>query len=249
MGVLVGTAANASQARVHVFYVLAEGDVVAQLSRTEPDVSTALVEYLHGDHLGSASFSTDENGVASERVFHDPYGNRFDPAAMPRLDGALLSGVPGVTVGFTGHEMELEDLGLVNMKGRMFDPVNGRFITADPIVQSPEWGQSYNRYMYVMGNPMTYLDPSGFFSCAASPSCGVGGINSEEAFYRRLQWGASVAYQAELSSWAENDWGESKVKRGQSMSDVFERAVLKIRSGEQKAPDFLTELGSQRDTE
>ncbi len=55
-----------------------------------------------------------------------------------------------------------DDLGLVNMQGRMCDPRLGRFLSPDPIVQAPLNAQSYNRYAYVFNNPLRFTDPSGF---------------------------------------------------------------------------------------
>lgn len=48
------------------------------------------------------------------------------------------------------------------MNGRVYDPILGRFISADPIVQAPNFSQSYNRYAYVWNNPVSMIDPSGF---------------------------------------------------------------------------------------
>ena len=63
--------------------------------------------------------------------------------------------------GYTGHEM-LDDLGLVHMNGRIYDPLIGRMLSADEIVQYPSDLQSYNRYSYVRNNPLAFIDPSGF---------------------------------------------------------------------------------------
>jgi hypothetical protein len=49
------------------------------------------------------------------------------------------------------------------MNGRIYDPTLGRFLQADPHVQAPMNSQSYNRYSYVLNNPMSYTDPSGYF--------------------------------------------------------------------------------------
>jgi len=35
-------------------------------------------------------------------------------------------------------------------------------LQADPIVQSPSFSQSYNRYAYVFNSPLSFVDPSGF---------------------------------------------------------------------------------------
>lgn len=49
------------------------------------------------------------------------------------------------------------------MNGRIYDPLLARFVQADPTLQFPEYSQGYNRYAYVLNNPMTYTDPSGYF--------------------------------------------------------------------------------------
>jgi RHS repeat-associated protein len=66
--------------------------------------------------------------------------------------------------GFTFHE-HLTNLGLINMQGRVFDPVIGRFMSADPFVQAPYNAQSLNRYSYTFNNPLSYTDPTGFNAC------------------------------------------------------------------------------------
>ncbi len=48
------------------------------------------------------------------------------------------------------------------MNGRIYDPLLGRFFSADLIVQSPGSLQSFNRYSFVLNNPLTHTDPTGF---------------------------------------------------------------------------------------
>jgi RHS repeat-associated protein len=62
--------------------------------------------------------------------------------------------------GYTGHEM-LDDVGLVHMNGRLYDSALGRMCAADRDVQAPDMIQNYNRYSYVLNNPMNATDPSG----------------------------------------------------------------------------------------
>ncbi len=50
------------------------------------------------------------------------------------------------------------------MNGRIYDPKLGRMLQADPFIQSPTNSQSLNRYSYVLNNPLSYTDPSGYFS-------------------------------------------------------------------------------------
>jgi len=48
------------------------------------------------------------------------------------------------------------------MNGRIYDPKLGRFMQADPVVQAPKNSQNLNRYSYVLNNPLSYTDPTGF---------------------------------------------------------------------------------------
>jgi RHS repeat-associated protein len=64
--------------------------------------------------------------------------------------------------GFTGHE-HVDEVGIIHMNGRIYDPELGRFLSADPHIQSPNNSQSHNRYSYVLNNPLKYTDPSGYF--------------------------------------------------------------------------------------
>src|SRR5205814_1588229 len=66
-----------------------------------------------------------------------------------------------VSRGFTDHE-QLDTLGLVHMNGRVYDPGIGRFLSADPFVQAPMVTQNFNRYSYVVNNPLSLSDPTGF---------------------------------------------------------------------------------------
>ncbi|MBW8331041.1 MAG: hypothetical protein K0M40_03390 [Prolixibacteraceae bacterium] len=51
---------------------------------------------------------------------------------------------------------------MVNMNGRLYDPLVGRFLSVDPYIQDPGFTQEYNRYSYCLNNPLRYTDPSGY---------------------------------------------------------------------------------------
>jgi RHS repeat-associated protein len=50
---------------------------------------------------------------------------------------------------------------IINMNGRLYDPVLGRFFSPDNYVQMPDNSQNFNRYNYCLNNPLKYTDPSG----------------------------------------------------------------------------------------
>ncbi len=64
--------------------------------------------------------------------------------------------------GFTSHE-HIDELGLINMNARLYDPQTARFLSADSFIQDSNLTLSHNRYIYVMNNPLKYTDPSGHF--------------------------------------------------------------------------------------
>jgi RHS repeat-associated protein len=146
----------------HVHYIPGGGHTVAIQKKTVG--GSTETRYLHRDHLGSVVAATDYTGAVLERYSFDPWGKRRDPATWVTPAPGTFSYDPAFNDrGYTGHE-HIDHLGLVNMNGRVYDPEIGRFLSADPFVQFPESTQGYNRYTYVGNNPLSYTDPSGFFS-------------------------------------------------------------------------------------
>ena len=92
------------------------------------------------------------------------------------------------------------------MNGRVYDPRIGRFISADPYVPEPYSGQGLNRYAYVMNNPLSLIDPSGFdpeIPCmeAQNGRCArVTVIGAHWADFLRYFGGAAISGQTESAS-------------------------------------------------
>src|SRR5262249_42116729 len=63
--------------------------------------------------------------------------------------------------GYTGHELDAE-VGLLNAKGRLYDPKVGRFLQVDPLQTDLFNAQRWNSYSYGLNNPLRYTDPTGF---------------------------------------------------------------------------------------
>jgi RHS repeat-associated protein len=142
--------------RNHVYRIFGGGREIAQLHRAEEAgaIVGEDVFYLHHDHLGSPSVITDGSDAPGEVVKRQ----RFSPFGAPEVDTA---GAENVSTGFAGLEAD-SDTGLVNMRGRLYDPELGRFVSADPFTPAADWTQGLNRYAYVFNNPLNQTDPSGF---------------------------------------------------------------------------------------
>jgi RHS repeat-associated protein len=131
-------------------------------------VTFVKVEYWHKDHLGSLVATSDHTGGLTKRYSYDPFGKRretngsYDPFGNIQIDWSDNVN-HGTDRGYTGHE-HLDDVGVIHMNGRIFDPTIARFMQGDPFIQDPSNLQNYNRYTYCYNNPLTCTDPSGYYS-------------------------------------------------------------------------------------
>ena len=156
--------------------------------------ATETFEYRHLDHLGSAAAVSDGTGAALAVLGHDPFGARRRPDWTRGLTAAESAALPRRAArGFTGHE-HLDRTGLVHTGGRLYDPVLGRFLSADPYVSEPDTGQGWNRYAYVSNSPLSRTDPTGHVQAGAwcqiahamcaEADGGGGGFGRESRTYR-----------------------------------------------------------------
>jgi len=128
--------------------------------------------YAHTDHQGSIVSLTDSIGGKVFQASYDAWGKQ-----------SVSLNTIGFYRGYTGHE-HLPEFGLINMNGRMYDPVLGRFLSPDNYVQGADNSQSFNRYSYCINNPLKYTDPTGDFfwiipNISFSPN---GGLNFDVTF-------------------------------------------------------------------
>ena len=120
------------------------------------DGGKTYMHYLLKDHLGSITTITNESGQIEQELSFDAWGNLRNPYTW----SGPFEGKPMFDRGFTGHEHHYA-FGLINMNGRMYDPIMSSFLSVDNYVQSPETSQGFNRYAYCMNNPLKYTDPDG----------------------------------------------------------------------------------------
>ena len=159
--------------------------------------------YLLNDHLGSVdTVVRDSDGTVVPRESFDAFGQRRD---MSTWHGAMnatdLANARKVTHrGFTHHE-HLDNLaGLVHMNGRLEDPITGRMLSVDPMYQAPTNSQSVNPYSYVMNNPLSLTDPSGYDGCMVGDLCLSGGENDRDDKGKLLPYVKVVSPDTDVSN-------------------------------------------------
>lgn len=138
------------------YYVSGPGGVVASL-KTEGTSNAYDVLYVHKNEFGTATVVTDESGAVVERKDYDAFGRERSVL----WSGSVPAGDSELDLGFTGHRRE-ESYGLIDMGGRHYDPHLGRFASPDPLVAAPLSSQGYDPFSYVLNDPLSYIDPSGF---------------------------------------------------------------------------------------
>ncbi|MBR0539401.1 MAG: hypothetical protein IJK36_04150 [Bacteroidales bacterium] len=110
------------------------------------------LHYVYKDYLGSWTTITDASGTVEQELSFDAWGNLRNPYTWT----GAFEGKPMFGRGFTGHEHHYA-FGLINMNGRMYDPVMSSFLSVDNYVQAPDFSQSFNRYAYCLNNPLRYV--------------------------------------------------------------------------------------------
>lgn len=114
--------------------------------------------YTYTDFQGSLIALTDANGGELERFAYDPWGVRRSPDNWTEKDNRSSRIVDR---GYTGHE-HLDAFGIINMNGRVYDPLTAQFLSPDPILTDAGNWLDYNRFGYCLNNPFRYTDPSGY---------------------------------------------------------------------------------------
>lgn len=112
--------------------------------------------YVIQDHLGNISAVINEVTDSIQYFSYSAWGQPRNPGDWTENFEAELF----TDRGFTGHEHLLE-FNLINMNGRVYDPVVGRFLSPDPFIAHIN-PNGFNRYSYVSNNPLRFTDPTGF---------------------------------------------------------------------------------------
>jgi RHS repeat-associated protein len=173
-------------------FVSVRGQSIALYSRKS--TGTNAIYYRHDDHLGSTEHLTDGAGSNVVMQSFGAYGQRRGTNWTGTPTPAELATINSTTrKGFTEHEM-LDSTELVHMNGRVFDPVTGRFVSADPFEDCALETQGLNRYAYVGNQAVSKTDPTGF--CSEGWDC-VSGY-SDISIYNPLNQGRWTIYGTDV---------------------------------------------------
>ncbi len=159
------------------------GDGLAAILVKENGITERYAAY--SDYLGSITTLTDRfSNIVAQQNF-DAWGRKRLPNNWNSYYATATAEINAVPVwlyrGYTGHEM-LPLFTLINMNGRMYDPVLGRMLSPDNYLSTPYGTQSHNGYTYANNNPLMYTDPDGNFGFAIFPilvSAFVGGMHAD----------------------------------------------------------------------
>lgn len=128
--------------------------------------STGSYKFLHKDYIGSILAISDEAGNKLEQRHFDAWGNlthlQIGNEAIITDKNIIDNNTLLLERGYTSHE-HFAEVGIIHMNGRLYDPLLRRFLNADENIQDIFNTQIYNKYGYVLNNPLIYADPDGEF--------------------------------------------------------------------------------------
>ena len=134
----------------HTFVVHSADGPVAEIVYKPAEPNPRTVHYRHHDALGSVNVTTSQGGSVSRR-YYEPFG------ALVGFNGTPVTTLThDIRHGFTGHPHD-DDLGLIDMRGRIYSPSTRQFLTPDPLGRL-----GASPYSYVSNNPLNWIDPTGF---------------------------------------------------------------------------------------
>lgn len=153
----------------------------------------------HFNQVGSTTALTDQTGEVVQNYSYDPYGELLTESTEPDvpdnsteensdtiLDNSTdntttdITNTPEVAIRFlyNGEYGVITDANnLYFMRERYYNVDSKRFISEDVIVGSISDSASLNRYAYVQGNPITYVDPLGLSPYSTMSSLGHSLLN------------------------------------------------------------------------
>ena len=144
-----------------IFVYDAFGRLAQEYSVGATTTQAAATKYLTQDSLGSPRIITKQDGTVDSRRDFLPFGEDI-AAGVGGRSSVQGYGGDNIRQKFTSYERDNEsDLDFA--QARMYNFRHGRFIAVDPLMVSadPANPQTWNRYIYVLNNPLIMIDPTG----------------------------------------------------------------------------------------
>jgi RHS repeat-associated protein len=147
-------------ARTHWKHLIATPSGQVQVIRRSDGTNEVL--YVATDHLGSTDAVVNAAATVASRESFSVFGARRSSTWQGAPSSTEWQAIIDTSRrGFTGHE-HLDNVSLIHMNGRVYDPALGRFTSADPLIDGVFNSQGWNRYAYVHNRPLSATDPTGY---------------------------------------------------------------------------------------
>ena len=145
-----------------VYVYNAMGQMLAEYT-TGTASGTSGTSYITADHLGSTRVVTKTDGTIRARYDFLPFGEEIATNIGGRSGAGYVTDITRQK--FTSYERDNES-NLDFAQARMFAYNHGRFTSPDPTLLSVNGynPQTWNRYAYVLNNPLMYVDPLGLWA-------------------------------------------------------------------------------------
>jgi RHS repeat-associated protein len=158
-----------------VFVYDAMGKLVAEYSTTPPPVDPK-TSYTATDILGSPRVITDQYRQVTSRRDFLPFGEELSNGTAYRSADQKFTNADSIRQRFTGYEKD-QETGLDFAEARYYQNRHGRFTAVDPLLASGKSAdpQTFNRYAYVLNNPLILTDPTGLQAGSRLKPCESGG--------------------------------------------------------------------------
>ena len=142
-------------------FVYSAGKLIAEYSTATPS-SNPTTSWTVTDQLGSPRVIVNSLGAVVSRRDFMPFGEELDADETYRTTGQKYGQTDSVRQKFTGYQKD-EETGLDFAENRMYQNLHGRFTAIDPLLASGKSRdpQTFNRYVYVLNNPLVLTDPDG----------------------------------------------------------------------------------------
>lgn len=169
-----------------------------RISENQPINGTWTVSFYGYDGGGTVRQLTNLAGAVTDSYNYDAFGNKLNSTGS----------TPNEFL-YRGEQYD-SDLGLYYLRARYYDPTTGRFLSRDPALGAIQVPQTLHKYLYVGGNPVTFIDPTGYELDEDAELSGVNITLTEHAISHLVEAGISEEEGTALVQEAARDVLESE---------------------------------------